>query len=1486
MGSQRSKEDDVLRISTYVFVTNFLDKVCAKDLWNACKQYGHVVDTFTPNRRSKMGKRFGFVRFIKVFDVDRLVGNLCTVWIGNYRLHTNLARFNRPAVNSNKNYVNRPSETNDNFEGVKKDSGVREISNSYAHVVRGRNSVNGEKDGNPVMVLDDSCVNQHDFSCCVNGKVKEFGSLVNLKMALRNEGFSDIKLRYLGGLWVMIDFTSVESKDNFLVKVGTNSWFSQLVQASSEFMIDGRVTWVDIEGIPIKIWSNNTFKRVASKWGTLLYQSDDESESDNEQPDDVIKEDISRNEEEDLGEAEVSEIPDTMAENVVLNVDDGNEVNQSDDPFDIYSLLKKNKNKENNESGSTGSMKYPPGFTPAEEWECSVQNENEMEHSERESGRGIGTANVKRMEWNQWVRGSITRLKYLEQEAKKDWVKELCVSNKVNFLTLQETKMESINLFDIRRCWRNLAFEFVHSDSVCNSGGVLCVWDSKAFKKLNATVSNYFVMVRGNWLSNGKLILFIAVYAPQELSEKKMLWDYLSYVIANWNGEVIIMGDFNEVRNKNERFGSLFNEQGARVFNSFISKTHLEDVPLGGCSFTWCHKSASKMSKLDRFLMSERLFRECPNFSAVTLERFRLDHRPILLRETNHDYGPSPFCFFHYWLEMEGFDKFIKDVWNGAPVDSSNAIMNFMQKLKFTKKKIWPWNGMRQCSKNKRLGLQQDLMDLDRIIDEGKATVDIVNKRIEVYNSIQELDKLHMMEAAQKANIKWAIEGDENSKYFHGILNKKRNQLSIREILVEGIWEEKPDVVKREFLNHFKNRFNKPNKLQPVLNLEFPNQLNAIQVEDLEVEVSYDEIKKAVWDCGIDKSPEPNGFTFGFYKRFWSLIDRDVVAAVKHFFQIGRIPKGCNSSFITLIPKIPDAKMVKDFRSISLIGSLYKIIVKILANRLVVVLGDIVNEVQSAFVANRQIFDGPFILNEVFQWCKSKKKHSFIFKIDFEKAYDSVLNGSPTDEFQFFKGLKQGDPLSPFIFILFMESLHLSFSRVVSAGKSKLLGIAVDEDNLRIAADRIGCGILKAPFNYLGSKVGENMSRIRAWDDNVDNMITRLSKWKMKTLSIGGRLTLIKAVLGSMSIYHMFIFKVPMKILNRMESNCSNFFNGIELNSKKSIWVKWSNVLSSKEKGGLGVSSLYALNCALMFKWVWRFTTQQDLLWTRVIKAIYGEFSVSSIRKAIDDYTLPNVSSQTSGLETEQLELLQDAIGSVVLGIAEDRWFWALEGSGEFSVSSIRKAIDDYTLPNVSSQTRGLESSAHLFFVCDLSKDNFRKICRWWNVEFMEIRSFDEWASWVDSPSNAAIFDDIVLFSFYWSRRFAVANGVELLIETISMDLEFFEDGHATKAKKWFNDSLGKMSGLVTCDLEGQEFEKSCNNDKILSEIQLEHEKDDEFVMVVMKVMDKCRDCMMVVKKIVNSLLKEVEVSLFGKKFEQDIDDEEEGDEEGEGRSE
>ncbi|GJW53199.1 RNA-directed DNA polymerase, eukaryota [Tanacetum coccineum] len=445
--------------------------------------------------------------------------------------------------------------------------------------------------------------------------------------------------------------------------------------------------------------------------------------------------------------------------------------------------------------------------------------------------------------------------------------------------------------------------------------------------------------------------------------------------------------------------------------------------------------------------------------------------------------------------------------------------------------------------------------------------------------------------------------------------------------------------------------FDKPSVNRACIDTPFPVSLSIDQKEDMERRISKEEVKRAVWDCGVDKSPGPDGFSFSFYRHFWPVIEKDVFEAVDYFFMYGEIPNGCNSNFIALIPKILDANMVKDFRPISLIGSLYKIIAKILANRLVGVLGDLVNEVQSAFVADRQILDGPFILDEVLQWCRRKKKHALIFKVDFEKAFDSVrwdfvddvlnkfgfgerwrtwiqsclrssrgsilVNGSPTEEFQFFRGLKQGDPLSPFLFILIMESLHISFQRVVDAGlftgikinsmvnlshlfyaddaiflgqwselnidslvrvldcffrasglrinmcKSKIMGVNVEDGMVKNAASKLGCLVLKTPFTYLGTKVGGNMSRKQAWKEVVDKVLSRLSRWKMKLLSIGGRLTLLKSVLGSMPIFHMSIFKVPSSILKSLESIRSRFFNGQDPKSNKASWVKWNKSLDA-----------------------------------------------------------------------------------------------------------------------------------------------------------------------------------------------------------------------------------------------------------------------------------------------------------------------------------
>nr|GEX71381.1 RNA-directed DNA polymerase, eukaryota [Tanacetum cinerariifolium] len=200
------------------------------------------------------------------------------------------------------------------------------------------------------------------------------------------------------------------------------------------------------------------------------------------------------------------------------------------------------------------------------------------------------------------------------------------------------------------------------------------------------------------------------------------------------------------------------------------------------------------------------------------------------------------------------------------------------------------------------------------------------------------------------------------------------------------------------------------------LNISFPNRLSTYQVADMDRSVFRDEIRVAVSNCGENKSSGPDGYTFEFFRRYWRFIGSDFCLAVECFFKSGSFPKGSNSSFIALIPKVTDAKFVTDFKPISLIGYVYKVVTKILANHLATVISDLVFDIQSAFVANRQILDGPFILNELLAWGKRKKKQAMIFKVDFAKACDS-------------------------------------------------------------AASLIGCAVMQNPFRYLGLMVGDSMSQ-------------------------------------------------------------------------------------------------------------------------------------------------------------------------------------------------------------------------------------------------------------------------------------------------------------------------------------------------------------------------------------------------------------------------
>nr|GFD06456.1 RNA-directed DNA polymerase, eukaryota, nucleotide-binding alpha-beta plait domain protein [Tanacetum cinerariifolium] len=193
--SFRSNMDHACAIARYIFVTNFPDSTSSKDLWKLCHSYGTVVDVYIPNCRSKAGKRFAFVRFIKVDNVDRLVGNLCTLWIGRMHLHANVVRFERT-----------PSQV--------------------ASVVKG--NLVSPMSWSPALVLDDTCLKDRDYENCVMGEILQFSSISNLRILLFHEGFLSVRTVYLGGLWVMIELNSLETKNKLMNHAGVASWFKCL----------------------------------------------------------------------------------------------------------------------------------------------------------------------------------------------------------------------------------------------------------------------------------------------------------------------------------------------------------------------------------------------------------------------------------------------------------------------------------------------------------------------------------------------------------------------------------------------------------------------------------------------------------------------------------------------------------------------------------------------------------------------------------------------------------------------------------------------------------------------------------------------------------------------------------------------------------------------------------------------------------------------------------------------------------------------------------------------------------------------------------------------------------------------------------------------------------------------------------------------------------------------------------------------------------
>ncbi|XP_028074760.1 uncharacterized protein LOC114277115 [Camellia sinensis] len=319
---------------------------------------------------------------------------------------------------------------------------------------------------------------------------------------------------------------------------------------------------------------------------------------------------------------------------------------------------------------------------------------------------------------------------------------------------------------------------------------------------------------------------------------------------------------------------------------------------------------------------------------------------------------------------------------------------------------------------------------------------------------------------------------------------------------------------------------------------------------------------------------------------------------MKEFYSMGRLAYRMNSSFITLIPKKVNALNLNEYRPISLIRSIYKLLSKVLISKLKPVLLEVISETQSAFLGGRNILDGILIANEIIDGWKKAKKKGLLFKLDFEKAYDSInwgfffsmlsnfgfgskwiswmkesistsrisvlVNGSPTKEFSPQKGLN--------ILLLrarelgLIKGIHIGVNGVVVHIYNLLMihyysvklmcrRVGISDSFLKDFAILLNCKTQSIPLKFLSLPLGASPTRKKVWKLVIDKIKIRLAGWKMRFLSFAGKLTLIKSVLSSLPVCYLSLFKMPEGVAKEINRLQDAFLLGMGTELKRKIYL-------------------------------------------------------------------------------------------------------------------------------------------------------------------------------------------------------------------------------------------------------------------------------------------------------------------------------------------
>jgi hypothetical protein len=433
--------------------------------------------------------------------------------------------------------------------------------------------------------------------------------------------------------------------------------------------------------------------------------------------------------------------------------------------------------------------------------------------------------------------------------------------------------------------------------------------------------------------------------------------------------------------------------------------------------------------------------------------------------------GSIYFKFENMWVKFEGFVEQVNLWWasyefHGLP---SYVLSNKLKALKVDLKK---WKEVFGDVGKKKDELLEGIRDSD-CIDEGRGLLE--EERMRRTDMTKEFEKTLLFEEInwrQKSRILWLKEGDNNMKFFHRMTNSHRRYNHVESLRINGAMSNNSLEIKEHIVYYYNKLYTEQSTWRPrVDGLSFSS-IDAKEGIWLEGEFEEQEVWEVVRNLKVDKASGPDGSTMAFFFFFlkrWDILKQDIMAVLSEFHNRHQFEKSCNATFVSLIPKKTEAADVKDFRSMSLVGWVYKLISKVLANKFKLVLGKIISSSQNAFIGGWQILDSILIVNECLDSRIRSGEAGLLCKLDLEKSYDHVnwdfllymlqrcgfgekwrrdwidffiatvrfsilVNSTPFGFFTSSSGLRQGDPLSPLSFVVVMEALSRMLIATMNQG--------------------------------------------------------------------------------------------------------------------------------------------------------------------------------------------------------------------------------------------------------------------------------------------------------------------------------------------------------------------------------------------------------------------------------------------------------------------